>query len=300
MRLIIIGIVIFGAIAGVTLYYALPEFRAVPGVPPVESASAIEGILTVLSTRVFVQAPSQAESTEVEDSAAVGVGSRIKTSLDGRGLLELPDRAAVTIDQNSAFTIEASKNETRLSVATGNVWTRTKKLFDQDELYEVRSPNAVATVRGTSFSFGYAGRVSAVLVADGRVSVTALDPASGALIPETTALVKAGEKAIIDDRKPISERVLIFRSDAADLNSEWYRLNNPRPDDGSPLPAQEITPTPVREPAPAPELPLPPPPPPSSPPPKEPPPPSPSRPQDGALLDTNEDFNLFLPIEGLR
>ncbi|RJQ36418.1 hypothetical protein C4552_03970 [Candidatus Parcubacteria bacterium] len=270
MRSIAAIVLVLAAAGGAAFFWYRPA--AAPA-----ASGALDFTLTTLSQAVAAAAPGS-ELRDIPDTAAVGGGWRIETSRDGRALLESPDETLVTLDQNTELTVvahDADARRSKFSLAGGRAWTRVKKLFDQDELYEIRSSNAVATVRGTSFSFGYAAGVTTLLVAEGIVGILALDPETGQPLTASSTLVHAGQKAIVDDRLPPSERIRVAALTTEDMESEWYRFNDP---DGSPAPAPAPppapapAPTPMPAPAPTPEpspapapLPAPNPPPPPAP-----------------------------------
>lgn len=56
------------------------------------------------------------------------------------------------LDENTQVTIKASSSNISIRQTLGRTWSRVTKLLGQNESYEVETPTAVATVRGTTFS----------------------------------------------------------------------------------------------------------------------------------------------------
>ena len=113
--------------------------------------------------------PAQAESgmfLEEGDRVVVSSGSSAELSFDGKSLIDL--------NENADFTLTSlSRARAELSLAFGSLIAKIQKLGDDN--LEVRTPAAVAAVRGTEFGVeaGSGGADAHVGVFDeGRVEVT--------------------------------------------------------------------------------------------------------------------------------
>ena len=70
----------------------------------------------------------------------------------GSGKLEIvfTDESVVRLGEHTKFTMEAGQDKRALKLKMGKTWSKVKKLKDKSQL-EVRTPTAVAGVRGTTF-----------------------------------------------------------------------------------------------------------------------------------------------------
>ncbi|MEK7664417.1 MAG: FecR family protein [Patescibacteria group bacterium] len=178
-------------------------------------------LLTVIDNNVKVKVLKAADFEDVKEKAQVGQGSRVKTSLTGRAVIESSD-ATTVVDKNSEVVIadHSEENKTKFQIEAGNLWAKVKKVFSQGEYYKIETPNSVATVRGTSFGVFYQTGITTVLVAESIVEVISLDVDTKEQIGEVI-MIKGGEKAIIaNGKEPL---VSLITDD--DKRLEWYQFN---------------------------------------------------------------------------
>lgn len=195
-----------------------------------------------LEPTVAVTKATSANFSEITEATKTNVGSKIKTGISGRALIESSSAHQTLVDYNTEITIsDDSKNEkkTKIALVSGAVWARLAKVFDSGEYYEVKTGNAVATVRGTSFGVWYKDGVTTVAVTEGSIYLSALDPITGIVIPNSEVVVKAGEKATVDK----NGKIVISKITSADKKEPWYIYNNPK--DTTPVTVTTPTPKPV-------------------------------------------------------
>ncbi|TSC69150.1 MAG: hypothetical protein G01um101466_179 [Parcubacteria group bacterium Gr01-1014_66] len=228
MKLIVVGITFLAVLTGVILLTQTPAPTTHIGIPgSSHKEDDFAYLLTTLSQRVFAQSSPDTPAEEIPTQSEIKTGALIRTGNKGRAVLESTQNHVVTVDENSEFIVAHTQDtqSTTITVKSGRTWSRIKKLFDQDEQYNTESQNAIATVRGTSFSFGYKSGITTLLVAQGLVAIIAKDPHTGIPLPETYALVPAGKKAIVDDAQPVSQRIRISNITKEERHTEWYRFN---------------------------------------------------------------------------
>lgn len=192
------------------------------------SVPAVETPVTVtpLEPTVSVTKATSATFSEITEATKTNVGSKIKTGSEGRALIESSSAHQTLVDYNTEITIsDDSKNEkkTKIALSSGAVWARLAKVFDSGEYYEVKTGNAVATVRGTSFGVWYKDGVTTVSVTEGSIYLSAIDRETGSIIPNNEVIVKAGEKATVDK----NGKIIISKITSADKKEPWYIYNNP-------------------------------------------------------------------------
>lgn len=125
---------------------------------------------------------------------SVGTGSFLKTGDKGRALISL-GKAQTSVDYNSLVKIEDKTDEgSILNLKSGKTWSRVEKLLDKGEYHEIKTKNAVASVRGTSFGVYINGEDTTLLVASGTVKFIPLDK-NGKEQPQFALYVTEGKKA---------------------------------------------------------------------------------------------------------
>lgn len=138
------------------------------GAPDAEAAPAVSGHIRLMRGQVFIM---DAQSKIVADAAGKRgrstqpnspfyQGETVITKEDGRVKLEFVEGGnEVVLGPNTVLTIErsstsaAAKPGTKLNLARGEVRSNVKVKYsgEGENVYEVRTPNAVAGVRGTIF-----------------------------------------------------------------------------------------------------------------------------------------------------
>lgn len=191
----IIAIIVAGVIVlAVGVAFGISYF--VSSSNPTSNVSLLTVIDNTVQTRVVASQPYE----NVNGSQQIGEGWGVKTLETGRAIIEGAG-STTAIDKNAELTIQKqSNNKSIIQLTLGNVWANVVKKTLPDEGYEIHTPNAVATVRGTSFGVSYGNRVTIVLVQEGTVGVTSINPADGKQVGQEVA-VTAGKKAIVEDGK---------------------------------------------------------------------------------------------------
>lgn len=103
----------------------------------------------------------------------------IKTSFDSQATLLFGSGSIIRVDQNSQITLSEYSREDdswiiRINQIFGRTWNRVQKLIGTS-VYEVNTPTAVATVRGTSFGVDANASGSAITVDEGEVIAKIID-----------------------------------------------------------------------------------------------------------------------------
>ena len=161
----------------------------------------------------------------------VTAGDRIITGAKSTATLLLPDRSLVRIFEKSEFRVtgrvasgEGGEADTVLGLDRGRTLLIVRKLAKGERL-SVKTPTAVAAVRGTTFDVSVrvtpvqgASGVTEVRVLEGTVYVEAKDR------PQVNATVRDGEMialsgdSVVEDKKTMPEKALkAFQEEAQDL-----------------------------------------------------------------------------------
>src|SRR4026207_604922 len=117
--------------------------RATPGAPPARAAAAF---------RPRLGGSGCASAT---DGAVLYVGSTVRTSGDARAVITLFEGSTIELEPASDITIEEATTQNsstivQLAQSVGRSWHVVTHLTTADSRYEVRTPAATASVRGTA------------------------------------------------------------------------------------------------------------------------------------------------------
>jgi hypothetical protein len=159
-----------------------------------------------------------------EDEIELSSGSFVKTRENSFAQIILPSNSVISIDQSTEIQIEFEENTTKIDQLLGNTWHRVKSLTE-DDTYEVKTPNTIASVRGTIFSVGVAEEdnefISGVLVEDSEVNVGRYEEDDGDIEIVDEVDLEVGEYVEVYteedlDIKDIPENI---------KNAYWYERN---------------------------------------------------------------------------
>ena len=159
---------------GLTL--AMPALSAASVAPPVNAyapqSSVAKASIIGFSGTPQVERAGRAGMESVNGlPVALSPGDRVHTGNGGRIFIQFRDGSQSTIDHDAVFTLEEEKDDSvTLSLTIGKIWCAVSKLANRR--FRVRTPTAVAAVRGTEFSVeSFGDKRSAVEVFGGLVSV---------------------------------------------------------------------------------------------------------------------------------
>lgn len=114
--------------------------------------------IEVVANEVFVDDADGQGSFVAQTGDELPNGAIISTSATGAARIHFPDGSFARLDPNSELTITTvsfdPKNDellVRMMLASGSVWSKVVSLATADSLWEVRTSQAVAAVRGTAF-----------------------------------------------------------------------------------------------------------------------------------------------------
>ena len=143
------------------------------------ASSADEAKVKFVIGTVEVQSRQQTSWRAATLNSSVVEGDRIKTTLNSRIELNMPDGTELKINENTIFEIREIKtpekdhqDKMKFTVWAGNIWAKFKKVFDQNQEREIDSPAAVVAIRGTTLEMDVAvDQKTVVRVEEGNVIV---------------------------------------------------------------------------------------------------------------------------------
>ncbi|MDO8430080.1 MAG: Ig-like domain-containing protein [bacterium] len=218
------------------------------------SAELSKPWIEVMSPGVFeLEKDQQTLKRELKTGDEIGARAVIKSDKTGLGNIYFPDGSVARLDANSVIIVEAGsfnpKTETlvvKLKLVSGRVWSKIIALATPDSSWEVKTSNAVATVRGTAFGITLSQCKSRVLVSEHIVAVNLLDSNSQqsdkpVLVPQDNYLdltysdecgslpVKSVDEAVVKPVTPeIKNEAWVQKSEAADqiINQQIAELKS--------------------------------------------------------------------------
>ncbi|MGH2760788.1 MAG: FecR domain-containing protein, partial [Actinomycetota bacterium] len=112
--------------------------------------------LRIRDDRVSVK-PTEAEFEPGVEGQALLVGDTVRTSSEGQAQIDYFEGSETRLDSDTTLVIGALLNESgtrsvSIDQTNGRLWHRVERLTSSEDRYEVRTPNAVASVRGTTFA----------------------------------------------------------------------------------------------------------------------------------------------------
>ncbi|TSC78239.1 MAG: LipL45-related lipoprotein [Parcubacteria group bacterium Gr01-1014_33] len=257
VKLYIIVIAALAAIAGASLFFAARPPASEP-VPDGNSSAVSLPWIEVVAPHVFeINRQSQAVIRELRTGDELASGTSVKTGTDGRAHIYFPDGSVIRLDLDTKVVItEAVFNPARatlvvrIALEAGRVWSKIFELATPDSLWEVKTNNAVATVRGTAFDMLYRNGVTQILGSENTVSVYVGDEAGepivateGRLAPDTVIVISEKERDAFKVKpsplvpEPASEAVLEEtwvngnKGEDREFNQEIEELRREVPDD---------------------------------------------------------------------
>lgn len=163
---------------------------------------ATQGIITfVLGKATITSEDKTPRQIKVKDS--VKKGMIIETAKNSVINFQYPLDKIIKINPNSKISInEISDTElSEFNLLKGSILTKLRKL-KKNEKYQIRTLNAVASVRGTQFSVSYKSHKTEVIVIDGSVEVQYIDNNQTV---HDTKVITSGQKAIITNKIVIKQ-----------------------------------------------------------------------------------------------
>lgn len=157
-------------------------------------------VLTVISGDVRMRFGAN-DFSSASDGAVLYVGSTVRTSADARAVITLFEGSTVELEPASDITIEEATTRgastmVQLAQSVGRSWHVVTHLTTADSRYEVKTPAATASVRGTAFEVavedGATGPTTTVTTTEGRVATADASASSEVLVSaDQTTTVRA-------------------------------------------------------------------------------------------------------------
>lgn len=164
--------------------------------------------IEVIIPSVFeLQPADNSRLRELQTGDELNAGSVIETDKNSRANIYFLDGSVVRFEPGTKFTLnEASfdpqeeKLIVRLTLSVGRIWSKIIALTTADSLWEVKTANAVATVRGTAFGVDFVQGRSRIFGSEKQIRAAAVDPQTGGVIKGTEKTVSPQKFLEIDSK----------------------------------------------------------------------------------------------------
>jgi len=147
--------------------------------------SARDAVVQFVIGDVEVQSSGRTDWRKITLNDQIKEGDRLKTALNSRVELEMPDGTQLKINENTVFDVneiktpeEDQEDKQSFTVWAGNIWAKFKKLVTTRQERRIESPSAVVAIRGTTIEIDVdQEQGTRVRVEEGSVQVTSKDAA---------------------------------------------------------------------------------------------------------------------------
>jgi hypothetical protein len=143
------------------------------------SANDVHGVLQVVKGDVQIKSVKDGKTSKAKVGGKIFPKDTIITGKDSRAKIVMVDKNVINVSPDSSLEIqnyeyapEQGKKDVLLNVIYGKVRSKVEQKYDgKGAKFQVKTPTAVAGVRGTDFmaSFNQSNRASSVVTFEGRV-----------------------------------------------------------------------------------------------------------------------------------
>jgi hypothetical protein len=213
-----------------------------------EAPASWDARISALDGEVSVLPKGKTEGVPAAAGMPVAEGDEVWTASDGRAELALSADGIIELGANTQLTVSGLKGEnTSFMLDLGSFVARLRWENLQKRRLEVRTPTAVAAVRGTEFGLEVQedGETSVAVFDEGEVAVRATEAPSveetliqasqEVRVPRGPALeVEAREgrnflrPRVLDEMRPLRGRVAHVRGRQEELRREWREMPPPQ------------------------------------------------------------------------
>ncbi|MDE1970364.1 MAG: FecR domain-containing protein [Patescibacteria group bacterium] len=223
---------------GVLIYFAYTSSRLPGSSVPSSPSSVQQPWIEVVTPPVF----DVATHKELQTGDELAEGSTVEAGPAGLANIYFANGSLMRVDSNTRFTLQnvsydtkTRTSVTRIQLIIGRVWSKLIALATPESVWEVKTVNAVATVRGTAFGVEYTpdnGGTTRIIGAEHQISVGLVDPATQNVVADNAATVTSGTYVqittpdvgrVIAHQVPVSEVVVVKKTPDTILQQPWIQ-----------------------------------------------------------------------------
>ena len=168
------------------------------------SADEINGVMMIVKGDIKVTSAKEKKTSAGKVGTKVFPGDSITAGPDSRAKIVMSDKNVINLSPDTKITVEKYENDGKtknveLNVSYGKVRASVEQKYDGEKSkFNIRTPSAVAGVRGTDFMTGYnAGtKATQIITFTGTVAVGAPGPGGSIVNP---VFVQPGQMTNVKD-----------------------------------------------------------------------------------------------------
>lgn len=166
------------------------------------------GVVTTLLGSATIVRANAPEPAPLKFRDPVFLNDRVSTAENSLARILLGGKALVTVRERSMLHVTELPGASTVELGEGRIALAVvKERMKPGELIEIRTPNAVAGIRGTIVIAEHAGGVSTFVVLRGQISVANLNPATRQVIGQHV-LVNVNERISVQPNVPLTPQRL--------------------------------------------------------------------------------------------
>ncbi len=181
--------------------------------------------------QITLKAKSASEPVTAKIGSKVHEGDEITSGADSRAKIVMSDKNVFNLSPDSKIVIEKYRNDAtektvEIKVNSGKLRSSLEQKYDGEKSqFNIKTPSAVAGVRGTDFVTSYNSQTheSNFLTFHGTVAVSAIGPAGQG---STQVMVKAGQSSSVKANQQPEAPKAIPQQQLQQLNHDTSATNN--------------------------------------------------------------------------
>lgn len=115
------------------------------------AASAQDATLVKVQGRVWIRPAGAAKDLVAKGGEELLYGDAVRTGANGRAHVQVGDKGAILVRENSAFLLDGEERHPLVRFRFGEFLIGLRRRLYASETFRVKTPSAVAAVRGTLF-----------------------------------------------------------------------------------------------------------------------------------------------------
>lgn len=127
--------------------------------------------VTLVSGEPIIKRALTADWELVEMDMLLYPKDEIKTDEDSFLEIQYEDGGILRLDSETELSIEGGEKKQVLTLWTGKIYNKIRRLYSKESSYEIKTPTGVAGVRGTEFTLSHRYQQTRVAVFDGVVEI---------------------------------------------------------------------------------------------------------------------------------
>ena len=200
------------------------------------NAQAVHGVLRVVKGDVQIKSAKSGQTARARVGEKVFPKDTIITAKDARAKIVMVDNNEINVSPESQIEIQnyeydpaAGKKDVLLNVIYGKVRSKVEQKYDgKTSKFQIKTPSAVAGVRGTDFLTAHQGGVTNIVTFEGKVELGTAGP--GGVINNPVTITPGNTASVTTGGAPTAP-VPVPRDQLAKMDNE-SKADGPKADGG--------------------------------------------------------------------